>query len=181
MSGRGRPRRPADKAAALQAVYAQVPAIECRGQCWDSCGPIELTRTERRRIAAGSGVEIADRLPLHLPGGGEVACAALTFPLRRCGVYELRPLICRLWGVLDGMPCTYGCVPERYLTMAEGYELLARAADLDGDAGKAAMYRTHHLADPVVAAAAAPLFRALATKRISPAEFARRMTEIGAT
>src|SRR2546429_6087610 len=30
----------------------------------------------------------------------------------RCTVYEVRPMICRLWGMVEGMQCPHGCVPE---------------------------------------------------------------------
>jgi Fe-S-cluster containining protein len=49
----------------------------------------------------------------------------------RCSVYEVRPLICRLWGVVDSMPCLWGCQPEpRYLTTEEGYAFLERAREI---------------------------------------------------
>lgn len=51
---------------------------------------------------------------------------------RRCGVYEVRPLICRLWGIIESLPCPYGCVPEGgYLPDEDGWRLLL-AADLIG-------------------------------------------------
>ena len=29
----------------------------------------------------------------------------------RCTVYAARPMICRLWGVAQGMACPWGCQP----------------------------------------------------------------------
>ncbi|MFG1709158.1 hypothetical protein ACFLIM_38800 [Nonomuraea sp. M3C6] len=40
----------------------------------------------------------------------------------------MRPLICRLWGATEGMPCEHGCVPERgRLTDAEAQLLIKRS------------------------------------------------------
>lgn len=46
-----------------------------------------------------------------------------------CGIYENRPLLCRLWGLVDEprMRCPHGCKPSpRYLTSEEGHALLAK-------------------------------------------------------
>jgi Fe-S-cluster containining protein len=38
----------------------------------------------------------------------------------RCTHYEIRPSICRLWGLVkDTLECPFGCVPERWLTNEE--------------------------------------------------------------
>jgi hypothetical protein len=105
---------------ALEQIYADVPAIDCQGLCHESCGPIIVDKPERDSIQRRHGVEV-----------GRLAwdCPALTL-LKRCGVYEDRPLICRLWGVVESMPCEWGCRPERYLTDAEGFALLARVREV---------------------------------------------------
>lgn len=162
-----------DRARALAAVYAQIPTIECRGSCHDSCGPIRMTRTEHRLVTA-AGVDVPDR---GFESAG-LSCPALTM-LRRCGVYEARPVVCRLWGVVDAMPCTYGCRPARMLTMAEGYELLAQAADIDGDTTAAAQFRSSGLDDPDRAAVVTPILRKFTSGRIGPDEFSRLIREAG--
>jgi hypothetical protein len=48
----------------------------------------------------------------------------------RCTVYAVRPLICRLWGVVESMPCPWGCRPERFLTVEEGEALMRQAEGL---------------------------------------------------
>lgn len=100
----------------LDAIYAEVPALECQGLCHQSCGPLPVDGPERRRVQDRHGVTL----------GLDWTCSALTM-LKRCSVYEDRPLICRLWGVVESMPCPWGCRPERTLTDAEGHALLARA------------------------------------------------------
>lgn len=100
----------------LEAIYAEVPAMECQGLCSESCGPLIVDDSERERIRKRTG----RTLQLLAPD-----CPELTI-LRRCSIYDDRPLICRLWGVVESMPCPWGCRPARYLTDAEGHALLAR-------------------------------------------------------
>ena len=46
--------------------------------------------------------------------------------MRECEIHEARPLICRLFGIvdIDLMRCPWGCVPERWLSDAESRALL---------------------------------------------------------
>lgn len=100
----------------LDQIYAEVPELECQGLCAESCGPIVVGRAERRRIQQRHGVTVLNLQP---------DCNALTI-LRRCSVYPDRPLLCRLWGVVESMPCPWGCTPARVLSDAEGHVLLRR-------------------------------------------------------
>lgn len=107
---------------ALDNLYAGLPKIECKRLCQQACGPIMLTPLERRRIVSETG-----RIP---PIGPELSC-----PLLRdgaCSVYEIRPAICRLWGLVDRptMRCPHGCVPERWLSDPEAHAVLAAAERL---------------------------------------------------
>ncbi len=48
------------------------------------------------------------------------SCPYLDLKTKRCTVYERRPLICRLYGMTEELPCPFGCKPTpRYLTKAE--------------------------------------------------------------
>lgn len=126
---------------ALAAVYARIPAIDCKGLCARSCGPViaELAEAE----ATGGEYEVISRAEVNTLGGrqplgagdgeGDVAFLAVDRKLRcklldlrtsRCTVYENRPGVCRLWGVVRSMPCHMGCEPERWLTHEEGHEIL---------------------------------------------------------
>lgn len=127
--------------AEMDALYAELPGIDCQGRCWDSCGPIDMTRLERARIRREKDVLI----PVgSFVEDGPVMCPALTM-FRQCGVYEIRPLICRIWGLAETMPCTYGCKPERYLNDVEMYEFLARAYDIAGEHKLARLVRAANL------------------------------------
>lgn len=70
-------------------------------------------------------------LPPRTRPAGETPCPALTRE-GLCAVYELRPTVCRVWGVTIDLPCPYGCVPERWLTRAEALEIMALANDIGG-------------------------------------------------
>lgn len=112
--------------AELQKLYDQIPAIpDCDGRCWTSCGPAGMSDRENQRIRQ-QGIRITP----YRQAMAKIErywCEALTGD-KRCAVYELRPLVCRLWGAVEGMPCAYGCVPEGgWLSDAEGYRLIAES------------------------------------------------------
>jgi Fe-S-cluster containining protein len=119
----------------LDQLYAQLPKLDCKGLCHTSCGPIGMTQVERRRIQKNTGG--------HDPGvvyetlGNDtvtdVTCSLLQQD-KRCGVYAIRPMICRLWGIIDVLKCPYGCVPEGgHLTYREGQLLMLDTYDIDAD------------------------------------------------
>lgn len=84
----------------LDAIYAILPKMECKGLCQECCGPILMTRLEWKRIkSANKGKPTPIKKDLRCP----------LLKDGRCSVYGVRPLICRLWG----------CKPERMLTDEE--------------------------------------------------------------
>lgn len=146
-------------AAQLDALYAELPTIDCQGLCWDSCGRIDMAHAERKRIKAEHGVEIPDGTKIRTPS----LCVALTM-FRQCGVYAVRPMICRVWGLSEGLPCTFGCRPSRLLTDQETYEFLARALDISGQHAEAARMR-EPWATPELAARTSAFLRAQRRQR----------------
>jgi Fe-S-cluster containining protein len=117
--------------AQLAELYARIPRIpDCDGRCWTSCGPVGMSDRERQRIRA-AGVRITP-YEKAMASPERFWCDALTSE-KTCAVYALRPLICRIWGAVEGMPCVYGCVPEGgYLTDAEAYRLIAESLRIGG-------------------------------------------------
>lgn len=111
--GKPKPRTPIER---LEEIYACLPDLECKGRCVDSCGPIVMTKVEADRIEEKLGREIGDVDPKTL------SCPLLGGD-GRCIVYEIRPLICRMWGAAVGMECSFGCEPSRILPVAEGAEI----------------------------------------------------------
>lgn len=101
---------------ALEAIYARLPEMQCRGLCQESCGPIGMAAVEASAIRSKHGA-----LPV---AGSDLTCSALANG--RCSIYADRPLICRLWGVVERMACPWGCVPEGgRITDAEAYAALS--------------------------------------------------------
>jgi Fe-S-cluster containining protein len=128
MARRSRTRRGAESA--LAALYDGLPTIQCQGKCHTHCGPIAVTPFEDRRMAEASGGSLPIMMPAVDVDTG-LNCALLVN--KRCSIYESRPLICRLFGLVDDplMRCPYGCVPvPRYLTNEETSRLLRKAEEI---------------------------------------------------
>lgn len=104
----------------LEAIYALVPELKCKGKCAGSCGPIGFMEAEVENMKAKHGA-----VPGHLP---DLTCSMLSGG--RCTIYAERPLICRLWGNVRAMQCPFGCVPERFLEDDEAYGLMDLIAAL---------------------------------------------------
>jgi len=84
----------------LDRAYALVPSANCKGLCQESCGPIVPSFAEAARIKERHGKVVDfDRKTLR--------CTLLVNG--KCSVYADRPLLCRLFGVVEKMPCTFGC------------------------------------------------------------------------
>lgn len=114
--------------AQLDRLYKELPTIDCRRECSSSCGPINMSRVEWARIVKKLGYE--PRMSLPQTNAEAAKPGALECPMLRggiCSVYHIRPLICRLWGVAEGLECPWGCTPEPgYLTKLEAFDFLLR-------------------------------------------------------
>ncbi|AZM47873.1 hypothetical protein DMB38_20610 [Streptomyces sp. WAC 06738] len=111
---------------ALDALYRSLPRMECKGRCASACGPVPLSPLERQRIRE-RGFPWVDGRVVTLPLGqkGGTTCSALDVEGGRCRIYEDRPLICRIWGVVKSLECPWGCVPEGgHLDDTEGLRLV---------------------------------------------------------
>ena len=116
----------------IEDLWAKVPDIRCKGLCTQSCGPIDCSPHERQRVKVRHGFTIPtiEDASMDIAGGRVKMCRALKDG--RCSIYEDRPLICRIWGVVESLKCPHGCVPEggRWLTHDEGQALIRVAAKL---------------------------------------------------
>lgn len=102
----------------LDEIYAQIPRLECKGKCQESCSAIALFPAEVVRIS-----------PHGLPTtNNNLQCSKLT--IMGCSIYRDRPLICRLFGVVKKMRCPFGCIPEQWLTDAEAQNLMKQVDQL---------------------------------------------------
>lgn len=121
--------QPAGRVQRLEALYAELPHVACQQKCRECCGPViqagALSPLEFERLA---GIP-----PSPVDPKDFMACSMLNGETGLCRVYDLRPMICRLWGVTENMRCPYGCEPDRWLTEAEGREYLKRAEAIGGE------------------------------------------------
>ena len=119
--------------ATLKQIYAVIPEMECKGLCTDQCTIIPMTGAEWRYMGRADVPHSWLNLNLvHMPSSADVergvhACPLLTED-GRCSEYARRPLICRLWGVADGLPCPHGCKPARRVRDSEAHMMIATAA-----------------------------------------------------
>ena len=109
---------------AQEAIYARLPSINCKGLCVRSCGPVPCQRAERDAMRAAAGGKP------HAIVKSTGMCAYLE--AGRCSVYAQRPLICRLYGVVEKMRYPHGCEPSRWLSDGEAAELLRSTAKASG-------------------------------------------------
>ena len=115
----------------LQVIYDQIPKVVCKGLCHAACGPVPTTASEREEIRkiTGRRVKTEPQIfqdqkhgPRILKTNEDANC--LYLKKNRCTVYEARPIVCRLYGVADGLRCQHGCQPERSLSPDEAYVLI---------------------------------------------------------
>jgi Fe-S-cluster containining protein len=121
--------------ARLDALYARVPAMTCQGRCGIACGPIILTDVEARRLIAvthQSPKTILLTPTLDAQGNTRRERCVYLAPTDRCRAYAVRPLICRVWGVVKMLSCMHGCTPERWLHETEFLELAREVERLAG-------------------------------------------------
>jgi Fe-S-cluster containining protein len=118
--------------AELDKLYSSLPALTCKGLCHVSCGVVAASELEHRRITAAGSTITPPAGETDSKDTSSVAlanCPALG-PLRNCTIYDIRPLICRVWGLGDRLRCPFGCVPDRVLSSVEVWDLIARIEQL---------------------------------------------------
>jgi uncharacterized protein len=93
------PTIPRAKLERIDSIYAKLPKLDCKGLCQECCGPINMSRLEWHRIVRRLGFDpepTQDQI-------NDLRCPMLTTQ-GKCSVYGIRPLICRLWGILRPTP-----------------------------------------------------------------------------
>lgn len=119
----------------IDRLYTQLPTINCKGLCVECCGPICMTDMEADRISKQVPDFPLKKTTIGLESGQVLGEGYVSDCLRcpllsnegRCTVYSIRPLICRLWGMVQSMRCPFGCTPSRWVTPRESFKLLSEA------------------------------------------------------
>jgi uncharacterized protein len=119
----------------LRELYSAVPAVACKGLCHDQCTIVPIAPAERAAIEAHTGRRVKTlptvEPPVMRPADDGLTCRYLK--RERCSIYEVRPMICRLYGAAAGLECPHGCRPLAGLLSREVVrELLARLDRLPG-------------------------------------------------
>jgi Fe-S-cluster containining protein len=142
---------PAQRERAIRKLYERIPehALTCRGLCHDSCGAIGYSQAEARMMAFKHGTP---PMANGFTRGGfresdDIMCDKLT-PDKRCSIYEDRPAICRVYGLLRALQCPHGCVPSEWM---EDDDVVALFVELDAIEGRHKL--SHDLAAMVATAA----------------------------
>lgn len=122
--------------AMLEGLYAKVPDAGCKGLCQEHCTSIVGGKREAQRMTEAGFPIPTSHLATQREAGATLRlkhglpCAALDDD-GRCQAYRVRPLICRLWGAAEGLPCEHGCVPEGgRLSDAEAALLIKRSKSI---------------------------------------------------
>lgn len=111
----------------LEALYREIPQIECKGLCHESCTIVPAAQIEIRRAKERMGgknpfnpataLKQMQQNEMKIP-----SCAALKD--NRCSIYHARPAICRLYGVAQGLECAFGCKPKEMISKQEAYSIV---------------------------------------------------------
>jgi Fe-S-cluster containining protein len=84
----------------IQKLYTKIPKSICTEGCFDCCiNSVQFAREE------------AERAGERECGEYNGICPFLDEKNKKCGIYENRPLVCRIYGVSEIMRCD-GCRPE---------------------------------------------------------------------
>jgi uncharacterized protein len=127
--------KPKEERRALEKLYAEIPTFECITGCHSCCGPVTGSREELRRAPKINNPAYAVQLVLD---GEEIwNHNCLTCPYvtdAGCGIYEDRPMLCRLFGASDEprMRCPHGRKPEKPLTVEQTQRLFDRYLKIGG-------------------------------------------------
>jgi len=84
----------------------RIPAFACKAGCHDCCGPVTASAEELSNLPVKSDQQ-------HEQALADLNCAYLGE--NGCEVYEERPLICRLFGTTESLPCPHQKRPEKLL------------------------------------------------------------------
>jgi hypothetical protein len=120
----------------LQSLYDLIPKpdIPCVEGCSACCGPVVASRQELERAPALAALinDPEALLGAVLNHSDCVSCPYIDGE-NHCAVYDGRPFLCRLFGMVEGLPqltCSYGIRTTKPLNRATAHKLLGRYVKL---------------------------------------------------
>lgn len=114
----------------LNKMYRKLPKLNCKGECVQSCSAIKVGDIERERITKFLGYDPfipEDGLIDFLKSNPIEKWSCNLLKEGKCSVYHMRPLICRLFGLVKKMQCPFGCEPEFWLDDDVARQMLIKA------------------------------------------------------
>lgn len=116
----------------IRDVWARIPPMECTGECAPHCTAIGMSEEELRlvREVIPSFPRGQEMMETMAETGLGYRCPALI--LGRCGVYSVRPTVCRIFGNAESLPCPAGC-QKPTLSREEASAIMDEAADVGGE------------------------------------------------
>ena len=110
----------------IDRLTSGLPHFECVAGCTDCCGPVVMSRLEWKRILDKLGKREG-----QMKIGDDLLCPMLDKATHRCTVYEIRPAICKLFGVVEHPKLTCPHVkPEQAITDSECSTIINQIARL---------------------------------------------------
>ena len=112
-------------------MMRSIPTFSCKSGCHDCCGLVPFSDAEKARAIAIRLLEQWERFD-DRSWVATAALQTLTCPFLTkvgCGIYDIRPAICRLFGAVDNpkMTCPHGCGPMKKLTDNQAFEIIDAA------------------------------------------------------
>ena len=104
-------------------LYAQIPNMTCLSGCADCCGCCGILRFSRYEVAQISTAKIIRAIFRRFRQVTSQKCPHLTAD-NRCGIYEVRPFVCRLFATTERLPCPKGIGPDKLLSAEEAEKLI---------------------------------------------------------
>ena len=108
----------------LAEVYSRLPTIACKGLCHDQCTVILMSALEWQRLKAAIGGKEPEPSGMDCPMLSEA---------KTCRVYDVRPFVCRAYGLSLKIRCPHGCEPDRWLSDEEAVAILKEIHKLNHD------------------------------------------------
>lgn len=116
-------------------LYAQIPTFECKKGCTLCCKqPVPFSKWEWEKLGDKQLPETPLETAIKLPDMEAKLCYKCPYSVGgHCSIYEDRPLMCRLFGSMEGLPCPIGYGPEKPLTKDQAQKLIVEYRKLAGN------------------------------------------------
>lgn len=95
-------------------LYKMIPKFECIKGCNECCGPVPIIQQEAKNLNLKTCMLPFAHKSLNCKYSSKQGCT----------IYEKRPLLCRLFGVVQKMACPYGGKPEKLLSQEQENQIL---------------------------------------------------------